>query len=124
MVGGGDQLYNDDVWNLPSMVQWLSIPEKASRLNYPFTQEMADQVEWFYFTMYAKHWSQPLFADALASIPHAMTWDDHDIFDGWGSYPTELQFCSVFQVRVVWAVWAVLAAPVVWAGWAAWVEWA
>ena len=27
-----------------------------------------------------------------------MTWDDHDIFDGWGSYPVQLQFCPVFQV--------------------------
>lgn len=26
-----------------------------------------------------------------------MTWDDHDIFDGWGSYPDGLQNCPVFQ---------------------------
>lgn len=26
-----------------------------------------------------------------------MTWDDHDIFDGWGSYPDDLQNCPVFQ---------------------------
>lgn len=24
------------------------------------------------------------------------TWDDHDIFDGWGSYPPHLQNCSAF----------------------------
>lgn len=24
-------------------------------------------------------------------------WDDHDIFDGWGSYPHALLTCSVFQ---------------------------
>jgi hypothetical protein len=27
-----------------------------------------------------------------------MSWDDHDIFDGWGSYPEELQESAVFQV--------------------------
>lgn len=27
--------------------------------------------------------------------------DDHDIFDGWGSYDPPLQLCPVFQVR--WA---------------------
>ena len=114
-------------------------------------------MEWFYFTNYVKHWSQPKFSDALGSVPqvsnnqqlhlavpyraipiinseplyahiHAcipiittdddlglivpfhlhtyipfqllqqvMTWDDHDIFDGWGSYAMELQFCPVFQ---------------------------
>lgn len=26
-----------------------------------------------------------------------MIWDDHDIFDGWGSYPPHLQNCPVFQ---------------------------
>lgn len=26
-----------------------------------------------------------------------MMWDDHDIFDGWGSYPPELQNCPVFS---------------------------
>jgi hypothetical protein len=26
-----------------------------------------------------------------------MTWDDHDIFDGWGSYPAYLQHSVVFQ---------------------------
>lgn len=27
----------------------------------------------------------------LHSVPSLMMWDDHDIFDGWGSYETELQ---------------------------------
>lgn len=26
------------------------------------------------------------------------SWDDHDIFDGWGSYPDYLQKSAVFQV--------------------------
>jgi hypothetical protein len=26
-----------------------------------------------------------------------MTWDDHDIFDGYGSYPRRLQTCAVFR---------------------------
>ena len=25
------------------------------------------------------------------------TWDDHDIFDGWGSYPDNLQQCATFK---------------------------
>lgn len=27
-----------------------------------------------------------------------MIWDDHDIFDGWGSYPLNLQYSDVFQI--------------------------
>lgn len=30
-------------------------------------------------------------------VLQTMTWDDHDIFDGWGSYPDTLQNCPVFQ---------------------------
>ncbi|KAJ9515395.1 hypothetical protein QJQ45_016390, partial [Haematococcus lacustris] len=69
MLGGGDQLYNDGVW----------------------------QVFDFYFRSYLRTWSSPVFSEALRTIPHAMCWDDHDIFDGWGSYPPDLQACAVFQ---------------------------
>lgn len=44
MIGGGDQLYNDPVWNLPALVQWLQIQDRNIRLAHPFTQEMSDQV--------------------------------------------------------------------------------
>ncbi|KAG1654831.1 hypothetical protein FOA52_006716 [Chlamydomonas sp. UWO 241] len=103
MVGGGDQLYNDHVWELPSMLEYLSIPEKTTRRSLPFTQEQSDEVSQFYMESYSKHWSQPLFGDALAHIPQLMTWDDHDIFDGWGSYPVDLQSCRVFKGIFHWA---------------------
>jgi phosphodiesterase/alkaline phosphatase D-like protein len=45
---------------------------------------MVNQVFSFYFNSYLRQWSQPLYTSALATIPHLMTWDDHDIFDGWG----------------------------------------
>lgn len=37
-------------------------------------------------------------ADAMARIPTMMMWDDHDIFDGWGSYTAEMQCSELFQV--------------------------
>lgn len=33
----------------------------------------------------------------MASVPSIMIWDDHDIVDGWGSYPESLQSSEVFQ---------------------------
>ncbi|HPE71554.1 MAG TPA: hypothetical protein PK018_05160 [Candidatus Competibacter sp.] len=33
----------------------------------------------------------------MASIPSIAMWDDHDIFDGWGSYDEERQNCPVYQ---------------------------
>jgi len=33
----------------------------------------------------------------MARMPTIMMWDDHDIFDGWGSYSSQMQNCAVFQ---------------------------
>ncbi|KIY95748.1 hypothetical protein MNEG_12214 [Monoraphidium neglectum] len=34
---------------------------------------------------------------SLKEVPQVMTWDDHDLFDGWGSYPERVQTCPVFK---------------------------
>ena len=56
------------------------------------------QVEEYYFHHYAVHFAYSFIGQAMRSIPSVMSWDDHDIFDGWGSYPTPLQESEVFQV--------------------------
>ncbi|KAJ3299828.1 hypothetical protein HK104_006762 [Borealophlyctis nickersoniae] len=98
LVGGGDQLYNDGVFKLvPECVKWLEIKSQQERERQQFTPVMANQVEHFYLDNYVSHFAQPSFSVALATIPNLMMADDHDIFDGWGSYPAELQQCPVFQ---------------------------
>jgi len=97
LVGGGDQLYNDHVWELPTLLEYLSIPEPAERRKLKMRQAQADEVAEFYMYAYLQHWTQDKFVDALATIPQLMAWDDHDIFDGWGSYPDEIHRCGVFQ---------------------------
>ncbi len=32
LVGGGDQIYNDALWSMPSMKAWLSIPSTEVKL--------------------------------------------------------------------------------------------
>jgi hypothetical protein len=41
--------------------------------------------------------SQPEIASIQATLPSVMMWDDHDIFDGWGSWPEDRQASPVFQ---------------------------
>ena len=62
-----------------------------------FTREMAAQASRFYFNLYRDRWRQPEVARMLSSAPTVMMWDDHDIFDGWGSYSPEIQTCDVYQ---------------------------
>lgn len=58
---------------------------------------MAAAAEGYYFARYAALWSQPEIARVHAALPSVTMWDDHDIFDGWGSWPEERQACPVFQ---------------------------
>jgi len=97
MVGGGDQLYNDHVFQLETLKQWLLIDDPQERAKQFLKPEMLRQVEQFYFGHYVQHFTDPAWAAGLASIPYIFVWDDHDIFDGWGSYPEYLQNCPVFQ---------------------------
>eukprot|EP00798_Chlamydomonas_sp_ICE-L_P031952 gene31952-33736_t len=97
MVGGGDQLNNDNVFEISTIEEWLRVKPIPDRLAKEFDPAMDEQVKWLYFDNYVKHWSEDKFSDAMASVPQVMMWDDHDIFDGWGSYKPAVQSCPVFQ---------------------------
>lgn len=94
-IMGGDQVYTDSMWHeLPSLRAWS---EANNRFKLSFTAEMEKEVGDFFYQLYVKRWSQSTVSQALSSIPTLMMWDDHDIFDGWGSYPSEQQNCVVYQ---------------------------
>jgi hypothetical protein len=87
MLMGGDQLYADGVWDeVPSLKEWQELPAKE-KLRMPFSPRMAHEVSLFYLKLYMHRWSQSPAAQMMSSIPCLMMWDDHDIFDGWGSWP-------------------------------------
>lgn len=83
---GGDQLYCDGVFKLTSLQKWLASRDEATRAKTPFTKKMRDEVTAYYLQHYIAHFSNPDLAKMLAHLPFHATWDDHDIFDGWGSY--------------------------------------
>jgi phosphodiesterase/alkaline phosphatase D-like protein len=97
LLMGGDQVYADSIWEtVPSIIRWA---EKSwgKRKKAKFTQEMHFQVQKFYFDLYCTRWAQAEPAKMLARVPTLMMWDDHDIFDGWGSYPEDQQTCMVYR---------------------------
>ena len=101
LIQGGDQMYADRVWqDLPDLAAWRRQSRQAQRLA-PMPPETAEAVADFYFQRYCRLWSQSELAPLLASIPSVMMWDDHDIFDGWGSHPKALQCCPVY--RGIWS---------------------
>ena len=94
---GGDQIYSDAMWAvLPELQAWSQL-DRPARITAVFTPTMQTSLTAYFSSMYLTRWSQPDVAAALASIPSVMMWDDHDIMDGWGSYPIDLHSCPVFQ---------------------------
>ena len=67
------------------------------RYEVAFSPEMEKACMQYYSEHYREHFATPVMRDVLACIPQINIWDDHDIFDGWGSYPEPLQMCHVFQ---------------------------
>ncbi|ORX99117.1 hypothetical protein K493DRAFT_213159 [Basidiobolus meristosporus CBS 931.73] len=98
MIGGGDQLYCDAVFpSISEIVGWLSISNRSARDKAPWTSSMASEVERFYFNNYCLNFDTGVFKEAQACIPTIYIVDDHDIFDGYGSYPDSLQNSPVIQ---------------------------
>lgn len=97
-IGGGDQIYADRMWReLPLLREWLQIRGKENRRMAPWTPNHEEEVTHAYFHYYSSAFDQPHIRDAWASIPHIFQIDDHDIFDGFGSYPEYMQFSSMFK---------------------------
>ncbi|MEH6405235.1 MAG: alkaline phosphatase D family protein [Sneathiella sp.] len=96
LIMGGDQVYADQIWNTAELKKWSDL-SRSKRRTRAFSGAMRQQVDDFYFTLYKERWAQTEVASMLSSIPTLMTWDDHDIFDGWGSYSPEDQECKVYQ---------------------------
>ncbi|KAI0402828.1 hypothetical protein F4802DRAFT_334528 [Xylaria palmicola] len=98
MIGGGDQVYNDVVANKAKLFrEWIAINNPLHKSNAPFTAEMQDELEVFYLERYMMWFSQGLFGLANSQIPMVNMYDDHDIIDGYGSYPHHFMKSPVFS---------------------------
>lgn len=94
---GGDQIYSDAMWKeVPLLAAWLNLPA-PQRYQRVFTREMSRRLDSYFCHMYLQRWSAPAISQVFANIPSIMMWDDHDIMDGWGSYPQEQHYSAVYQ---------------------------
>jgi len=99
LLMGGDQVYADEIWETglcPLLKEWSHLDAKAQE-SAKVTASLAKEIEDFYNSLYLNRWKTKDMANILASVPSVMMWDDHDIFDGWGSYPEKRHNCDVFQ---------------------------
>jgi len=98
MIGGGDQIYNDRVMQETKLFRdWLMIKNPLHKHNAPFTAAMQEELEIFYLERYCMWFSQGFFGMANSQIPMVNMFDDHDIIDGFGSYPHHFMNSPVFS---------------------------
>jgi hypothetical protein len=98
MLGGGDQIYNDRVMEETTLFkEWMDIKNPHHKEKLPFTNELQNELEDFYLNRYCMWFSQGLFGLAVSQIPMVNIFDDHDIIDGFGSYPDDYMSCPVFS---------------------------
>ncbi|EXJ79260.1 hypothetical protein A1O3_08761 [Capronia epimyces CBS 606.96] len=97
-LGLGSQIFADRLWKeIPLLKQWLATSGKENRKSAVWTAAHEEEVTHAYFHYYTSHFDQPYLREAFAQIPHVSTIDDHDIFDGFGSYPEYMQFSNMFK---------------------------
>jgi hypothetical protein len=98
MIGGGDQIYNDAAMRDTTLFrQWLHVkPNLDHKYTADFTEELQLELERFYLERYCMWFSQGLFGMANSQIPMVNIWDDHDIIDGFGSYPERFMSSKIF----------------------------
>ena len=101
----GDQIYADPIWDEvvyfsdKKLLGWNSTEKIAShKIKTSELARLRQQVQAFYEDLYIQCWSRPEVSKVLASIPTIMMWDDHDIFDGWGSHSNTLQHSEIFKL--------------------------
>jgi hypothetical protein len=60
--------------------RWLSVKGRVNRQEYPWTDELEEEVTDFYFNLYRKDWNVPAVKAALSGVPSMNIMDDHGLF--------------------------------------------
>ncbi|KAJ5393344.1 uncharacterized protein N7487_010985 [Penicillium crustosum] len=98
MIGGGDQIFNDaGITESAFFQEWVKIKNTAERYGASFTAEFRAELEQFYLDRYAAWFSQGLFSLANSQIPMVNMWNDHEIFEGFGSYHDDFMQTAVIS---------------------------
>lgn len=96
LVGGGDQIYADALWDDEPLLS-LGKKKVKDRVRQKADAAFVAAVRKMYVELYPKRWQHPGMQSVMSRVPGVFTWDDHDIFDGWGSHEPELQASPCYR---------------------------
>jgi hypothetical protein len=114
IIGGGDQVYADSLWHgEDEELHDFSVSSRSRRKKksaQPEDEKTVDErrirLGKAWVDLYRRSWwgrqdgefkrFRPM-AEVVARVPGLYTWDDHDLMDGWGSFPDEFMSSRVVQ---------------------------
>lgn len=99
LLMGGDQVYADHLlgqMKSPRLRRWWDAPLEQQVSLEPSESEL-EELAFGFAELYVRSWDQQDVSLMLASVPSLMMWDDHDIIDGYGSYPEPFQQSQMMQ---------------------------
>lgn len=85
------------MWKQPALRVWGADTDHSRKVKAEWSPDMEAEATEFYLRNYIDSFSAPDIDVALASVPQVNMWDDHDIWDGYGSYDSDIQNSPVFQ---------------------------
>lgn len=87
LVGGGDQLYADSLHDTMDPLKEFMKLQRSVRLKCEVPEGLREKLLAEYVWLYRERWGgEQGIAELLKRVPGLFMWDDHDIFDGWGSH--------------------------------------
>ena len=91
MLMGGDQIYADGALAAhPDLARWAALPaQRKGRVAAGAAAERAATA--FFLDRWRRSVSAAAAGALMAEVPVLAMWDDHDIFDGYGSHPAPVQ---------------------------------
>ena len=91
LIQGGDQIYADAALQAhPDVARWADLPaHRRDEIDAGPAAERA--VAEVFLDRWERSVTAPAAARLLAEVPSVAMWDDHDIFDGYGSHPAPVQ---------------------------------
>lgn len=79
------------------MKQWVEEKDPKTRMKMPMTETLETCMERYFFQHYCEWFGQGSFAKTIAQVPMLNMLDDHDLIDGFGTYPDDLMMAPVFN---------------------------
>lgn len=83
-IMAGDQIYADAIRE-----GWLADNSRSHKLDPAATEALYRRLLPEYGRIYLAWWRRAAIRTLMAHLPSVMTWDDHEIYDGWGSFGDE-----------------------------------